>query len=74
MVTFGATPIGGSDPGSFKIATDGCSRQPLAPNSHCEIGVEFAPLAGASGTQSATLSLSYTCGAHPGNASANLSA
>jgi hypothetical protein len=64
--------LGGSHPGSFKIASDQCSGKALAPKGTCGIGVEFAP-GSASGTQRATLSISFNYGANNGNVSANLS-
>jgi hypothetical protein len=72
-VTFGTAVLGGSDPGSFKIASDQCSGQALAPKGICGVGVEFAPPGNASGTQSATLSVGFTYGANNGDVSANLS-
>jgi uncharacterized repeat protein (TIGR03803 family) len=73
-VTLGAAMLGGSNPGSFLIASDQCSGQTVAPKSKCSVGVEFAPPGNASGTQSATLSLPYTYGANVGMASVSLSA
>jgi len=72
-VTFGTAVLGGSDPVSFKLASNQCSGQALAPKGMCGIGVEFAPPGNASGTQSATLSLGCTYGANASNVSANLS-
>jgi len=72
-VTFGTAMLGGSDPGSFKISSDLCSGQPLAPKGTCGIGVESAPPGNATGTQSAMLSLEFTYGANQGNVSTNLS-
>ena len=65
--------LGGTDPVSFKTAGDQCSGQALAPTGKCGIGVEFAPPGNASGTQSATLTISFTYGANQGNVSASLS-
>ena len=65
--------MSGSDPGSFKIASDQCSGKALAPKGTCGIGAEFAPPGSASGTQSATLSIPFSYGANNGNVSANLS-
>jgi uncharacterized repeat protein (TIGR03803 family) len=73
MVTFGTAALSGTDPGSFKFAGDYCSGQPLAPKGKCGIGVEFAPPGNASGSQSATLSISFTYGANQGNVAASLS-
>jgi hypothetical protein len=72
-LTFGAAVLGGSDPGSFKIASDPCSGQPLAPKAACAIGVEFAPPGDGNGTQRATLSLGFTYGVNGGNVLADLS-
>jgi hypothetical protein len=72
-VTLGTAALGGSDPGSFKIASDPCSGQPLAAKGTCAIGVEFAPPDNESGSQGATLSLGFTYGVNGGNALANLS-
>jgi len=72
-VTLGAAALGGTDPGSFKIFSDACSGKALAAKGKCTVGVEFARPSGASGKQSATLSIGYTFGANNGNVSSNLS-
>ena len=72
-VTLGTAMLGGTDPGSFKIATDKCSGQPLAPKGTCAIEVELAPPGNATGTQSATLAVPYTYGANQGSVSTDLS-
>jgi uncharacterized repeat protein (TIGR03803 family) len=72
-ITFGAAVLGGSDPGSFKIADDACSGKSLAPKGTCSIGVEFAPPGNGNGTQSATLSVGFTYGFNGGNVMADLS-
>ncbi len=72
-LTFGTATLGGSDPASFKIASDQCSGKPLAPKGKCGIGIEFAPPSGANGLQSAILSFEFTYGANEGSVSTNLS-
>ena len=72
-MTLGTAMLGGTDPGSFKIATDKCSGQPLAPKGTCAIEVELAPPGNATGTQSATLAVPYTYGANQGSVSTDLS-
>ena len=72
-VTLGTVEMGGSDMGSFKIASDQCSGLVLAPKGRCGIGVEFAPPGNANGSQSATLSLGFTYGANTGNVTGSLS-
>jgi hypothetical protein len=55
-VTLGPAMLGGADPGSFAIVSDGCADQPLAPKGKCSVAVEFAPPKIASGAQSSSLS------------------
>src|SRR3954453_1274771 len=50
-----ATALGGTDPGDFQIAKDGCSGTPVAPAAGCAIDVVFSPTA--SSDRTATLSL-----------------
>jgi hypothetical protein len=71
-VTLGTAMIGGSDPSSFKIASDQCSGLPLAPKGKCSVGMEFTPPGNASGTQSATLAVPFTYGANQDAVATNL--
>jgi sugar lactone lactonase YvrE len=71
-VTLETAALGAPDPGSFKIAGDGCSGQVLAPKSKCTVAVEFAPPGTASGTQTSTLSFGFTYGANSGSVSTAL--
>ena len=71
-VVLGSASRSGADGGSFKIASDTCSGHSLAAKGKCAIGLEFAPPANATGTQTATLSVGFTYGGNPGGASVNL--
>ena len=71
-VVLGSASRSGADAGSFKIASDTCSGHSLAAKGKCAIGLEFAPPANATGTQTATLSVGFTYGGNPGGASINL--
>ena len=71
-VTLETAALGAPDPGSFTIASDGCSGQVLAPKSKCTVAVEFAPPGTASGTQTSTLSFGFTYGANSGSVSTAL--
>ena len=71
-IGLGAAALGMPDAGSFKIATDGCSGQPLAPKGACTVAVEFAPPKSASGAQSSALSFPFTYGANDGDVSTTL--
>lgn len=71
-VTLGAATLGGADPGSFTITSDGCSGKPLASKGNCKVAVEFTPPGAASGAQSSTLSFGFTYGANNGNVSTTL--
>ena len=64
--------LGAPDPGSFTIASDGCSGQLLAPKAKCKVAVKFAPPAAASGAQTSTLSFGFTYGANNGSVSTAL--
>ncbi|MGA8791861.1 choice-of-anchor D domain-containing protein [Candidatus Binatus sp.] len=71
-VTLKTAALGAPDPGSFTIASDGCSGQVLAPKGKCTVAVEFAPPGSASGTQTSTLSFGFTYGANSGSVSTAL--
>ncbi|MGA7618510.1 NHL repeat-containing protein [Candidatus Binatus sp.] len=71
-VTLETAALGAPDPGSFTIASDGCSGQVLAPKGKCAVAVEFAPPGTASGTQTSTLSFGFTYGANSGSVSTAL--
>lgn len=71
-VTLGTATLGVPDAASFTITSDGCSGQPLAPKGKCEVAVEFAPPAMASGAQTSTLSFGFTYGANNGGVSTAL--
>ncbi len=71
-VTLETAALGAPDPGSFTIASDGCSGQVLAPKSKCAVAVEFSPPGSASGTQTSTLSFEFTYGANSGSVSTAL--
>ncbi len=71
-VVLGNASRSGSDPGSFKIASDTCSGHSLGAKGKCTIGVEFAPPANASGTQTATLGIGFIYGANSGSSSISL--
>ena len=68
-VTLETAALGAPDPGSFTIASDGCSGQLLASKSKCTVAVKFAPPGTASGTQTSTLSFGFTYGANNGSVS-----
>ena len=72
-VSLGTATIGGTNASSFAINGDQCSMTALAARAKCGIGVRFAPSNGASGTQSATLSLGFTYGANNGSVAIGLS-
>ena len=72
-VNLGTASHGGTDPGSFTIASNTCSGHSLAPKGKCAIGVEFAPPADATGTLTTTLGIGFTYGANSGSASIGLS-
>ena len=73
-LTLGTRVVGGTDPGSFQITNDQCSRTVLPPKGKCAISVELAPPGGsASGTQTATVTLGFTYGSNNGSASTSLS-
>jgi hypothetical protein len=71
-VTLETAALGAPDPGSFTIASDGCSGQVLAPKSKCAVAVEFAPPGTASGAQTSTLSFGFIYGANRGSVSTAL--
>ena len=71
-VTLETAALGAPDPGSFTIASDGCSGQVLAPKGKCTVAVEFAPPGSASGAQTSTLSFGFTYGANSGSVSTAL--
>jgi hypothetical protein len=50
-----AVALGGANPGSFTIASDGCIGQPIAAGSSCSIAVVFRPLV--TGSVSASLAV-----------------
>ena len=55
-----AAAIGGANPSSFTIVSDGCKGKMIGPSASCTIDVKFAPTS--TGTQGGTLSLSATPG------------
>lgn len=73
-LTLATATLGGTDAGSFKISSDGCSGKTLAAKGKCAIAVEAAPPGNATGTQTATLSLGFSYGVNSGTASTSLKA
>jgi hypothetical protein len=59
-----AVALGGANPNQFVITSDACSGLSLGPGASCSVKAHFAPTAGASGAQQATL----TASASPGGA------
>jgi hypothetical protein len=73
-VTFGTAVLGGIDPASFRISSNQCSATILAAKARCSIGIQFAPIVGATGMQRATLSMGFTYGANDGTVTTALAA
>jgi hypothetical protein len=71
-VSLGTAVLGGTDPASFRISSNQCSAMPLAAKARCSIGIEFAPINGATGLQRAILSMGFTYGANDGTVSTAL--
>lgn len=61
--------LGGANAAQFGLGTDQCTGQTLAAGQSCTVNVHFAPAAGTTGTQQASLSVSSTPG---GTATATL--
>jgi len=55
VAAVGAVGLAGSEPGQFKVESDGCSSKSLNVGAECSVGVVFAPTS--AGAKSATLEL-----------------
>ena len=59
-ITVASVVLGGTNPGDFTIANNGCNGAVLNPNAFCQIRVRMTPTAG--GARSATLTVTDTAG------------
>lgn len=73
-VTLGTAVLVGTDAASFRISSNQCSATILPAKARCSIGIEFAPINGATGLQRAILSMGFTYGANDGTVSTALAA
>jgi hypothetical protein len=67
-VTMGTASVTATVNGSFTVASDMCSGQPIGPRGRCAIGLEFSPPMGSAAKSklTGTLSLGFTYGSNAG--------